>query len=144
MHSKDPIRQQRDLQAIFNEVSALLNRQQVVTGLVGRQDTPRRELVQNLLQRQQSAELQRKLQQLHPADIAFVLENLPPERRALLWSQVPEKERGAILLELADPVRESSLAAWVMRKSSAWQPLLTVPQWRHWCRCCRARWLWMC
>ena len=107
MQSKDTIRQQRDLQAIFNEVSALLNRQEVVTGLVGRQDTPRRELVQNLLQRQQSAELQRKLQLLHPADIAFVLENLPPERRALLWSQVPEKERGAILLELADPVREA-------------------------------------
>lgn len=107
MQSKDMVRQQRDLQATFNEVSALLNRQEVVTGLVGRQDTPRRELVQGLLQRQQSAELQRKLQMLHPADIAFVLENLPPDRRAQLWSQVPERERGAILLELADPVREA-------------------------------------
>ncbi|OGT81906.1 MAG: magnesium transporter [Gammaproteobacteria bacterium RIFCSPLOWO2_02_FULL_61_13] len=107
MQTRDTIRHQRDLQGIFQELAALLSRQDVVTGLVGRQDTPRRELVQNLLQRQQSAELQRKLQQLHPADIAFALENLPPERRALLWSQVPEKERGAILLELADPVRES-------------------------------------
>lgn len=107
MQTRDSMHQHRDLQAIFHEVSALLSRQEVVTGLVGRQETPRRELVQNLLQRQQSAELQRKLQQLHPADIAFVLENLPPERRAMLWSQVPEKERGAVLLELADPVREA-------------------------------------
>ncbi len=105
MQTRDTIRQLRDLQAIFHEVSALLSRQDVVTGLVERQETQRRELVQNLLQRQQSVELQRKLQRLHPADAAFVLENLPPERRAQMWSQVPESGRGAILLELAEPVR---------------------------------------
>ncbi|MGH8248004.1 MAG: magnesium transporter, partial [Gammaproteobacteria bacterium] len=78
---------------------------------MGRQETPRRELVQNLLQRQQSAELRRKLLRLHPADIAYVLENLPPGKRQALWGLLADTERGAVLLELADAVRVSLVGA---------------------------------
>lgn len=106
MRPLDSVGHHRDLQSTLQAVLSLLSKQEVVSGLVERQDTPRRELVQNLLQRQQSAELQRMLHQLHPADIAYVLENVPLDKRKLLWNLLAHQERGAVLLELADAVRE--------------------------------------
>lgn len=54
--------------------------------------------------------LVRRLQRMHPADVAFVLENLPLEDRLLVWEQVAADERGEILLEVSDAVRDSLLA----------------------------------
>jgi magnesium transporter len=110
MQPTDPVQHQRDLQATLAQILALIEKQEVVSGLVERQETPRRELVQTLLARQQSVELRRALKLLHPADIAFVLENLPPARRSMVWNLLDERERGAALIELAGAVRESLLA----------------------------------
>jgi magnesium transporter len=46
---------------------------------------------------------------MHPADVAYVLENLPLEERLLAWEQV-SADRGEILLEISDAVRDSLLA----------------------------------
>jgi magnesium transporter len=54
-------------------------------------------------------ELRRRLGRMHPADVAYVLENLPLEERLLAWEQVTA-DRGEILLEVSDAVRESLLA----------------------------------
>ena len=59
--------------------------------------------------RQNLAELRRRLERMHPADVAYVLENLPLEERLLAWEQVTA-DRGEILLEVSDAVRESLLA----------------------------------
>jgi magnesium transporter len=59
--------------------------------------------------RQNLAELRRRLERMHPADVAYVLENLPLEERLLAWEQV-SADRGEILLEVSDAVRESLLA----------------------------------
>jgi len=58
---------------------------------------------------QNLAELRRRLGRMHPADVAYVLENLPLEERLLAWEQVAA-DRGEILLEVSDAVRESLLA----------------------------------
>ena len=111
MRLHDNISHQRDLEATLQAVLVLLGRQEVVSGLVEREAGPRRDLVQNLLQRQHSAELQRTLHRLHPADIAFVLENIPPEKRQMLWALLSDQERGTVLLELADAVRENLIGS---------------------------------
>src|SRR4051812_10083870 len=56
------------------------------------------------------AELRRRIGRLHPADAAYVLENLPLEDRRLVWDLVRGEERGEILLEVSDAVRDSLLA----------------------------------
>ena len=54
-------------------------------------------------------ELQRRIEALHPADVAFVLENLPLDERRLAWDLVRE-DRGDVLLEVSDAVRDTLLA----------------------------------
>lgn len=111
MPQQDTLKHQRDLDSMLAEIVAFINRQDVVADLVGRQSLPRQEIVQNLLQRQQSVELRRRMERLHPADTAYVIENVPAAKRRLIWSLVPERQRGAVLLELADAVRESLIGA---------------------------------
>jgi magnesium transporter len=55
------------------------------------------------------ADLQRRIESLHPADVAFVLENLPLDERRLVWELVRE-DRGDVLLEVSDAVRDTLLA----------------------------------
>jgi magnesium transporter len=99
----------RDVRVTLEEIEELLNKQEMVSDLTARQDTPRQELVMDLLLRQQHVEVERRLQECHPADIAYVLEGLPLERRQLVWSLVRPEIRGAVLLELSEAVRDSLL-----------------------------------
>jgi magnesium transporter len=45
------------------------------------------------------------LQQLSPNDIADLLESSPPKARALLWKLIEEKDKGEILEDLSDDIR---------------------------------------
>jgi magnesium transporter len=96
-----------DLQQDLVAVQELLARQKVVAALVERQSGPNQAVVQTLLQRQHSAELRHKLDEMHPADVAFILESLPLEDRRAVWDLVHSDRDGEILLELSDAVRES-------------------------------------
>src|SRR5574340_831607 len=67
--------------------------------------------VLRLLQKQNLAELQKKLDELHPADVAYILESLPPDLRLLVWDLVKAERDGEILLEVSDAVRETLIAS---------------------------------
>jgi magnesium transporter len=97
----------KTLDATLKDVMALLDRQALVHQLVARTDTRKHALVQSLVERQHAVELEKKLNGLHPADAAFVLESLRQEQRIAAWRLIHRDRRGAILLELAAPIRTS-------------------------------------
>ena len=68
--------------------------------------------VQALLRdRDDLAQLRRKLDRLHPADIAYILEALPVRERLAVWNLVKADRDGEILVEVSDAVRESLIAS---------------------------------
>ena len=91
-------------------VTELLHKQQLVEGLVRRQEGPRQELVENLVQKLHVVELQKLLDTLHPADVADLLEALPRVERLVVWDLVKTDREGEILLEVSDAVRETLIA----------------------------------
>jgi magnesium transporter len=98
---------QSSLDATLRQVTTLLGRHALVNQLVARTDTRKHALVQSLVERQHSVELEKKLNSLHPADAAFVLESLRQDQRIAVWRLIQRERRGAILLELAAPIRTS-------------------------------------
>ncbi len=92
------------------EVRAILQKHQLVEGLVHKQDMPRQDLVEGLVHKQNVAELKSKLDKLHPADIAAILEQLPLEERMTVWNLVKADLDGDVLLEVSDAVRETLIA----------------------------------
>jgi len=89
----------------LRRVSELLHRHGLVENLVHRQDGPRQELVENLVQKLHLVELQKLLDAQHPADAAYLLESLPLEQRLVVWDLVKADREGEILLEVSDAVR---------------------------------------
>jgi magnesium transporter len=92
-------------------VERLIRKHRAVEELVHRQaeHDPRKEKAESALHRHNLADLKKRIDRLHPADVAYVLENLPLEDRLLVWEQVGE-DRGEILLEVSDAVRDTLLA----------------------------------
>ncbi len=82
----------------------LLQRQELEEALTRKQTHGRANLVENLLHRQQEAELQRKLAKLASADIAYLLEMLPIDKRVMVWHELDDVVAGMVLLELSDGV----------------------------------------
>ncbi|KAF1055011.1 MAG: Magnesium transporter MgtE [Stenotrophomonas maltophilia] len=101
---------QESLQDRLNQVVDLLNKQKLVEDLTHRQEGHNQAVVDNLVHRQNLAELQRKLDELHPADIAHILESLPLDERLTVWQLVKAERDGDILLEVSDSVRETLIA----------------------------------
>lgn len=101
---------QESLQDRLAQVIDLLHRHRLVEGLAHRQEGQHQDLVENLVHRQNLAELQRKLDELHSADVAHILEALPLNDRLTVWQLVKVERDGDILLEVSDAVRESLLA----------------------------------
>ena len=89
---------QESLQDRLAQVVELLHRHRLVEGLAQRQEGDHQALVEDLVQRQNLAELQRKLDDLHPADIAYILEALPLDERLTVWQLVKVERDGDILL----------------------------------------------
>ncbi|MCG8911149.1 magnesium transporter [Pseudomonas nitroreducens] len=101
---------QESLQDRLNQVVDLLHKHKLVEDLTHRQEGQHQDLVENLVHRQNLAELQRKLDELHPADIAHILESLPLDDRLTVWQLVKAERDGDILLEVSDSVRETLIA----------------------------------
>ena len=101
---------QESLQDRLAQVVELLHRHKLVEGLTQRQEGQHQDLVENLVHRQNLAELQRKLDELHSADVAHILEALPLDERLTVWQLVKAERDGDILLEVSDAVRESLIA----------------------------------
>ena len=110
----DP-RPAEDIERAFGDITALLEKHELVEHVVHQQAMPNHELVESLVHRQNLADLknrlQVKLEDLHPADVARILEALPRERRLLVWDLVKAERDGEILLEVSDSVRETLIAS---------------------------------
>ena len=89
----------------LRRVSELLHKHELVESLVHRQEGPRQELVENLVQKLHLVELQKLLDAQHPADVAYLLESLPLGQRLVVWDLVKADREGEILLEVSDAVR---------------------------------------
>jgi len=98
---------QDNLENSLAQIQTLLTKMRLVEEIVHRQGGPRQDLVENLVHKQNLAELQRRLTALHPADIAYILEALPLDERRQVWNLVDAEHNGEILLEVSDSVRES-------------------------------------
>lgn len=61
------------------------------------------------LEREDSEELRRLVQDLHPADVGDLLEGIPPEQRHEVWREVDPKVMGEVLLEVPEAVRADLL-----------------------------------
>ena len=62
-------------------IRALLDKQELVRGLVHKTEMRRHEVVEDLVARQYHNELRRQINHLHPADIAHLLETLRTDER---------------------------------------------------------------
>ena len=104
-----------DIERAFGDISALLDKHDLVEHLVHAQQMPNQALVEDLVHRQSLADLksrlQSKLDDMHPADVARILEALPPGRRLRVWDLVKAERDGEILLEVSDSVRETLIAS---------------------------------
>jgi magnesium transporter len=94
-------------EAVLEQITTLLQRHRSAEDFVRRQDAPRQELVEGLINKLHVVELQKKLDELHPADVAYVLEALPLDQRLIVWDLVKSGSDGEILLEVSDAVRET-------------------------------------
>ena len=100
-----------DLRQTLDEVSAVLERHRVLDSLAHRQETPNRDLVEQLQRRQNLVDMQRRVRALHPADLAFILESLPQEDRLLLWVEIDDRHAADTLVELDPAVRDALIGA---------------------------------
>ncbi|HRQ06176.1 MAG TPA: magnesium transporter [Nitrosomonas halophila] len=96
-----------NLEDKLQKVIYLLHKYKLVDGLVRLQDTPRPDLVESVIQKQNLASLQNMLDKLHPADIAHILEALPLDDRLIVWGLVKAEHDGEVLLEVSDAVRQT-------------------------------------
>jgi magnesium transporter len=108
-------------QANSERLRDLLQRFRVESHLIDASAGQRHDLEVSLLQRQQAAELERRLHGIHIADLANLIEALPIDDRALVWQYLSDKRRGEVLLELDDAVREN-----LIDKSSEQELLLAL------------------
>ena len=104
-------RSEADLRHTLDEVAAVLERHRVLDSLAHRQDTPNRDVVEQLQRRQNLVDMQRRVHALHPADLAFILESLPQEDRLLLWAEIDDRHAAETLVELDSAVRDALIGA---------------------------------
>ncbi len=106
---QNPPRPERNLRQTLADIARQLERHRVLEALAHRQDTPKRELVEQLQHRQNLVELQRRVRLLHPADLAYVLQSLPREDRLLIWRELDSRQAAETLIEM-EPAAGKSLA----------------------------------
>jgi len=93
--------------AKLDEIVRLLERHRVLETFAGRQQTEKRELLEQMQRRENLAELRRHLRGTHPADVAAILASLPQDERLLLFRQLAPADAGLTLVELDGEVREN-------------------------------------
>ena len=86
-------------QRLLDDITRLIARHRVLDDLAHRQDTGRREVIEDLQRRQNVVDLQRHVRDLHPADLAYVLESLPRDSRRLIWDDLAVAQAADVLLE---------------------------------------------
>jgi magnesium transporter len=98
-----------DLRQTFLDITDLLEHHRTLETLADRLDRSQRGVAVQLQQRQNDAELQRRLRGFHPADLALVLEGLEPEDRLQIWAALEPRQAAEALVEL-----DASVRAWLV------------------------------
>ena len=94
----------------LGEIVRLLDRHRVLEAMAHQQDSPKRDLLEQLQHRQNVAELGKRLRAMHAADIAYVLEALPPDDRLAVWKEVAPEQAPEVFVEMSDAVRRFLIA----------------------------------
>lgn len=102
-----------DLHQTFLDITGLLEHHRTLEALAESQDRSQRGVALQLQQRQNAADLQRRLRGLHPADLGFVLEGLEPEDRLQIWAALEPRQAAETVVEL-----DASVRAWLIRETS--------------------------
>lgn len=108
-----------ELGAHLEQVQHLLSRHRLVAAMVNRQESPKRKLVDTLVQRENLGQLANLLKGLDDADLARILEALPPDDRLLAWEQIRPDRLDRILVLLLDDIREELVNASGQRSRKA-------------------------
>jgi magnesium transporter len=95
----------------LGEIVRLLDRHRVLEAMAHQQESPKRDLLEQLQHRQNVAELGKRLRTMHAADIAYVLEALPPDDRLAVWREVSHEQSPEVFVELSDAVRRFLIAS---------------------------------
>ncbi len=85
----------------------LLQKQALEQSVTERQPHNRTDVIDQLVQKQQHAALQRELKKLNSADIAHLIAMLPSDKRLLVWGELSHQIAGEVILELTEGVAES-------------------------------------
>jgi magnesium transporter len=101
-----------DLHQTFLGITDLLEHHRALEALAESQDRSHRGVAVQLQQRQNAAELQRRMRGLHPADVGFLLEGLEPEDRLRIWTALEAGQAAEALVEL-----DASVRAWLVGKT---------------------------
>ncbi len=89
----------------LSSIKNLLAKQNLVEGLTQRQDMSRQDIVQFLIQKQNSVELEKLVKKLEIKDIARILETLLEQERTVVWNHIEINRRDDVLLVISDDIR---------------------------------------
>lgn len=78
----------------------LLQKQQLVEGMVRKQDMPHHDLVETLVRKQNLAKLKQALNEARPSEVANILEELSPEDQIFIWDQLDEAHKEPVLRDV--------------------------------------------
>jgi magnesium transporter len=110
MESSEKRHSELFLQEHLQQISTLLEKQQLEESLVKRGPAAKHELIAAFLHKQQQTRLQEKFAHLRPADIAYILESLPLAQRKTAWDAIKTGNDGQVLLEVSDAVRQTLIS----------------------------------
>lgn len=96
MQNDQPAEQQNNRQTILN----LLQKHQLVEGMVRKQDMPHHDLVETLVRKQNLAKLKQVLNEADPADVAQILGELSADEQIFIWDQLSEIRKELILRDV--------------------------------------------
>ncbi|NBW26840.1 MAG: magnesium transporter CorA, partial [Methylophilaceae bacterium] len=89
----------------LSTIKNLLAKQNLVENLIHRQEMSRQDIVESLVQKQNSIELERLIKKLEINEIARILEALVEQERIVVWDHIETNRRDDVLLDVSDDIR---------------------------------------
>jgi magnesium transporter len=87
------------------QIKSLLDKHELVSELVRKQDTPRQEIVESLIHKQNINQIAHFCGDLSNQDLARILEALSENERIVVWEVIDDARRDEILLDVNDDIR---------------------------------------
>ena len=89
----------------LSSIKNLLAKQNLVGNLIQRQEMSRQDIVESLVQKQNSIELERLIKKLEVNEIDRILEALSEQERIVVWDHIESSRRDDVLLDVSDDIR---------------------------------------